>query len=133
VRNRVLDEYRKQERRVEYTGELEEEGAVPVALPPEAHDADDDAMTVERIIAAMSPQRRAVCTLVHEEGLTLREAAEQLGITYATARRHMKLAMIWIRGHMPPDVVKRLLGRTTLRLPRGTPPTLPGTTEAAND
>lgn len=108
VRFRVIDEYRRQQKLVEFTLELEESGAVPVLPAPEA--PSDLAVTVDRLIAAMPPQRRAVCILVYEDGLKLREVAEELGIAFETARTHLKLAHAFLRKHMPPDLLGFRLG-----------------------
>ena len=119
VRFRVLDEFRRQQRHVEYTRDLEEQGAVPVLPPHDADGKDDVAMIVDEVIAAMPPQRRAVCLLVYEDGLTIREAAAALGIGFETARTHMKLAHVWLRKHMPEALEGFQLGAGPRQLPRG--------------
>ena len=119
VRDSVLDEFRRQERHVEYTEELEEQGVVPVSPAYDTDGRDDVAMMVDDIIAAMPPQRRAICILVYEEGLTIREAAESLNIAYETARTHMKLAHVWLRKHMPQALKGFQLGRGPRALPCG--------------
>ena len=108
VRFRVIDEYRRQQKLVEFTLELEESGAVPVLPAPEV--PSDLAVTVDRLIAAMPPQRRAVCILVYEDGLKLREVAEELGIAFETARTHLKLAHAFLRKHLPPALHGYQLG-----------------------
>lgn len=108
VRFRVIDEFRRQQKLVEFTSELEESGAVPVLPGPEI--PSDLAVTVDRVIAAMPPQCRAVCILMYEDGLKIREIAEELGIAFETARTHVKRAHAFLRKHMPSDVHRYWLG-----------------------
>lgn len=119
VWSRVVNECIRQQRHVEYTLELEEQEAVPVLRPHDADGGDDVAMIVDETIAAMPPQRRAVYVLFHEEGLTIREAAEALGIGYETARTHMKLANVWLKKHMPKALQGYQLGRSHRELTAG--------------
>ena len=116
VRAFVIDEFRRQERHVEYTDELEEQGAVPVMPSPDDDGKSAVALIVDEIIAKMPPQRRAMCLLVYEEGLTIREAAAALDIGFETGRTHIKLAHIWLRKHMPHSVHGYQLGRGSRHL-----------------
>jgi RNA polymerase sigma factor (sigma-70 family) len=100
IRFRVIDELRRQRKLVEYTEELEDSGAVPVLPAPET--PNDLAVVVDHLLSIMPAQRRTICILVYEDGLTIREAADVMGIAFETARTHMKLAHVWLRKHMPP-------------------------------
>jgi RNA polymerase sigma factor (sigma-70 family) len=128
IRFRVIDEFRRQSKLVEYTAELEDSGAVPVLPAPET--PSHLAVIVDQLISAMPPQRRAMCVLVYEDGLTIPQAATELGIAVETARRHMKLAHIWLREHMPPVQQGFRLGPGTRQLP---PPTQSGSEDAPNE
>ena len=119
VRAFVIDELRRQERHVEYTDDLEEQGAVPVLPSPDNDGKSAIALIVDELIAKMPPQRRAMCLLVYEEGLTIREAAAALDIAFETARTHMKLAHAWLRNHMPTAPHGYQLGAGRRQLPRG--------------
>jgi len=121
VMRRVGDVLRRDERFqfVEYTRDLEEQGAVPVSRAHDADGTDDVAMIVDEVLSRMPAQRRAMCLLVYEHGLTIREAAAGLGIAYETARTHMKLAHIWLRKHMPVALHGYRLGRGPRELPPG--------------
>ena len=111
VMRRVTDEMRRQDRLVEYTTDMEEHGAVPVA-PSHADDGMDEvAMIVDEVIARMPPQRRAMIILVYEHDLTIRDAAAALGIAYETGRTHFKLAQVWLRKHLPVALQGYQLGR----------------------
>lgn len=119
VWSRVINELNRQGRHVEYTEELEEQGAVPVLRAHDSDGKDDVAMIVDETIAAMPPQRRAVYVLVHEEGLTIREAGETLGIGYESARTHIKLANAWLAKQLPKALHGYRLGRGPRELPPG--------------
>ena len=126
VMRRVTDEMRRQDRLVEYTSDLEEHGAVPVA-PSHADDGKDDvAMIVDEVIARMPRQRRAMIILVYEHDLTIRDAAAALGIAYETGRTHFKLAQVWLKEHLPPAL-------RGYRLGRGSRPLLPGDADGSSE
>ena len=119
VWSRVVNELNRQGRHVEYTEELEDEGAVPVQGPHDNDGKDDVAMIVDETIAAMPAQRRAVYVLVREEGLKIREAAETLGIGYESARTHLKIANAWLDERMPKALHGYQLGRGPRELTPG--------------
>jgi RNA polymerase sigma factor (sigma-70 family) len=52
---------------------------------------------IERAVAALSPQQRAIFVLVHLEEQTVAEAAAQLGIAEGTAKSHLHRALTSLR------------------------------------
>jgi len=52
---------------------------------------------IERAVASLSPQQRAIFVLVHLEEQTVAEAAAQLGIAEGTAKSHLHRALTSLR------------------------------------
>lgn len=93
----------------------------------EAHAAERDARVAEvfeRVVAAMPRRRREVMLLIHEHGLSYRDAAEELGMAKGSVSQHMGHALRVLRdalvrvgiraGH---DVLKLLPGPDGGRAP----------------
>jgi RNA polymerase sigma-70 factor (ECF subfamily) len=53
---------------------------------------------IDAIVEAMPPQRREVYLLSREEGLTYKEIAERMNLSYGTINKHMSLALEELRG-----------------------------------
>jgi RNA polymerase sigma-70 factor (ECF subfamily) len=73
-------------------------------VPAPTAPASDPALRA-RIAAAMdqlSPGQRAVFTLVHLEGFTLREAAEITSVAPGTAKSHLHRALVSLRSTLEP-------------------------------
>lgn len=75
-----------------------------------------------RSVPALTPREHSVLMLM-ERGLTAKAIAEQLGISWDTARDHIQNVIEKLDAHSKPEAVFRarelgLLGETTLRTPR---------------
>lgn len=55
---------------------------------------------LEEGIAKLPPQQQRVYRLCHQEGLTYRQAAQQLSLSDQTVHRHMKLALRFLRNYL---------------------------------
>src|SRR5690606_31195603 len=55
---------------------------------------------LEEGIARLPPQQKRVYRLCHQQGLTYRQAAQQLSISDQTVQRHMKLALRLLRNYL---------------------------------
>lgn len=55
---------------------------------------------LEEAIQALPPQRQRIFRMCRMDGLTYREAAERLGISYYTVKEHMTLATQAIKKHL---------------------------------
>ena len=63
--------------------------------------ARDTAAAICASVAALPPQRRAVCTLRWVHGLSYSEIATKLHIAPRTVERHLALAYKALRTHLP--------------------------------
>ena len=64
-----------------------------MAALPDLTGRDTAGDVLDVALAVMPPRRREVLLLVYEHSLTYKEAAEALGLTVATIKRHMYLAI----------------------------------------
>ncbi len=71
------------------------EQAVDTILQHREYDA-----VLEDAIQALPPQRQRIFRMCRMDGLTYREAAAQLGISYYTVKEHMTLATQAIKKHL---------------------------------
>ena len=86
-------------------GAMDEEGS-QVERAPDAGVASADPALRDRIAAAMdrlSPGQRAIFTLVHLEGFTVREAAAIAAIAPGTAKSHLHRALKTLRAELRPQ------------------------------
>jgi RNA polymerase sigma-70 factor (ECF subfamily) len=69
---------------------------------PEVHVlAREQLANVQQALSQLSEQRRRVLWLVRVEGLSLKEAAEAMGITAKTVENHMTQALRQLLQHLP--------------------------------
>lgn len=61
-------------------------------------------------LAALDPQQAKIVELRYFGGLTVEEAAEALGISPATVKRHWTIARAWLRKELSPAPVRRSRG-----------------------
>jgi RNA polymerase sigma factor (sigma-70 family) len=85
---------------------------------------DSLADVIDAAVAAMPAARREVFILCKEQGLTYKDAAEQLGLSVATINSQMLKAYADIRARF---------ARDRISLPTGHPPRLPSTTGGATN
>lgn len=71
--------------------------AAPERAAPPAHAAAAELREAQAAMAALPPRQRAVAVLTLLHDFTLREAAEALGVSEGSARRHYALAKAKLR------------------------------------
>ena len=95
---RILVDNARRKQAVKHGGELQRvelDGVdVPVRPPPEEIVALDEALTR---LAAEDPEAAQVVQLHFFAGLSIEEAAGELGVSRATAYRHWSFARAWLR------------------------------------
>lgn len=89
VRNYRRKAFRRHERLM---GEVPEPRAAGAPDPERAAVAADARRTAERLLATLSPDRRAVFVMFEVEGLSCREIADQLGIPLGTVHSRLHKA-----------------------------------------
>jgi RNA polymerase sigma factor (sigma-70 family) len=88
VQNHVINRLRETQNEVELTEEIEE--TLAIELPDEAGNfLTGMATQLDAIVAAMPPRCREAYVLVHEQGLTGKEAASAMGVSLPTLRTHV--------------------------------------------
>lgn len=97
VRNRVTDRLRKTEEHIELTEELE--ATLAIQLPDEAENLllTDMAARLDAIVAGMPPRCKEAYVLVHEQGLSGKQAAEAMGVALPTLRTHVSRMNVILR------------------------------------
>ena len=78
---------------------LDDRSAV-LAAPDADVEALDEALEV---LASLEPRQARLVELRYFGGLTIEEAAEQLGVAPATAKRDWAIARAWLRRRLAPD------------------------------
>jgi RNA polymerase sigma factor (TIGR02999 family) len=101
---RILVENARRKSRIKHGGELQRvslNDAEPTVAPtPEEILALDEALTR---FAAEEPEAARVVELRYFAGCSIDEAAEMLGISRATANRHLAYARAWLRCELGPS------------------------------
>ena len=72
---------------------------MPTTLPIAAPPVDDDLVALDEALtrfAQVEPQKAELVKLRYFAGLTIEEAAEALGISPATAKRHWAYSKAWL-------------------------------------
>jgi RNA polymerase sigma-70 factor (ECF subfamily) len=96
VQNHVVNRLRETGDEVELTQELEE--TLAIELPDEAGSfLTGMAQRLDAIVAAMPPRCREAYVLVHEQGLSGKEAAKEMGISMPTLKTHVARMNVILR------------------------------------
>lgn len=107
LRNRVLDEVRRERFRDARTPLLKAAAAVP-PTPSQVTEAEDLECAAARAIDALPQRRREVFVLAHLNNLSYKEIAQIMQITPRTVANHMSLALSELRSVLQPFVDDRL-------------------------
>lgn len=63
-------------------------------------DAVDTGNLIDEAVALLPPQQKRVYTLSRQDGLKQEEIARELGISLETVKKHMVLALRFLKGHI---------------------------------
>ncbi len=93
----ILVEAARRKKAAKHGGGLRRQDAndLPIAAPP----VDDDLVALDEALtrfAQVEPQKAELVKLRYFAGLTIEEAAEALGISPATAKRHWAYSKAWL-------------------------------------
>lgn len=101
VHHRVIEHLRRERRYVDLSEDVEQELADAGELDPPplviAGEALEVAALIQPIVRRFPVRMREVWMLFHDQECSYAETAKELGITEATARRHMGIAMEKVR------------------------------------
>lgn len=100
-RNLILDTLRKQSTERNYRQYIKERMELEQVLPASEQFMDAGTYAIIRdAINKLPPQQHKAFTLQREEGLSYEQIAERMGVAVNTVRKHLHLALTFIREYV---------------------------------